>query len=427
MIYKFNDYIAYDIKLDIDDISPSYYELTNNKIKFICVGMFVLKNHDVILVFPKEYPIPDNDDDALEQMKIILQCIKKYNTTEAKTVKQDLKAFHQKNSKDTNTSIIGSMTDIIEYFYDNNGINKFNKVRKQNASANIDWAYTLKKTTPDYVNGAGFVYLYPSSRKKVKDINNPISNLFWITLDKVSQSIGFLYDINFDNVLQERNILFLRKDFEVRKNYYKHMLQKEIYNTFNENMLQCLNNIYSILFEGTSSSIQTVSFVTKDFESIWETIISFVFMHEDNITLPPLEITYFKTKKVNPHQQYIDTIYKSDDKWVILDSKYYNISKSEPGKGDFLKQFFYEFTFENHSNVKFNALLFNYTNTDKIFEEIAKAKFNVISTSPLYGKFIYLIGVNQLNVYKAYATNSNNSSGDNIYQKQLDSLVSYLK
>lgn len=380
-------------------IPNEYYIIVGGNISFQCVGLFIDRLFS-IFIFPKNYLIPSDDKKKAVESTYILKSIIRYNK---KKSKKDNIFINQLKTINQYDSYVYSMMHVIEYFKENGLLSNYNNIYRKNTGKKINWNKTFKKSIPIFSNNNTY-YLDTYTQINVATFDGIITLLNKLALIISINKIGFLYDINQHEIKNEKLIL---EDFNKNKEKYKYLLNQLYSNTFNYKKLEILKSIKCILFDDQSRNEfrSTISLVNCNFELIWEDIVSVCFGNDFErykSDFPTLDINY--KGQIERRSQIPDIVYQNElNKWVILDAKYYDIDNSRPNKGDYLKQYFYEFSFKYSKDCTINALIFNYHGNE--LEYLGYTKINNIDNLLLKNKLIHLIGMDQSKAYKSYSRN----------------------
>lgn len=412
--YKLSLLRSYNI--DLYEFPNKSYECTKNTFSFSTVGLFIHRNFRIV-VFPKCYSIPSEINQQITEASYVIKSIQKYN----RKFKKQASLFQSSICNETiDDSYISSMLLIIENYLETGILYKESKKHEKNINRKIDWNKTLKSITPIAFSNS-LLYLDTYSKVKTKDYSTPITELHKLALYESFEQVGFLFNIDYaktKDLLSE-----LEQSLDYNRQKYKYFLDKEISETYSDAQLELLGAIRCILFEYQSSmnKMDIVPLISYDFQLIWQDVVAECFGNNLSLYIndfPKLDISY--NNKTEHRSQSPDTVYQNGpDSWCILDAKYYDVENNRPGKGDYLKQYFYEFSFTYSQNNITNALIFN-TCHEKI-EYLGQAKITNATNSYLKGRIIHMIGLNQYHAYKCYANNYNNQDS---YRKLLDSTIS---
>lgn len=398
--YRYDFAILNKYGIVLNDFPDESYEQSSTSFHFCVVGLFIHRDYR-IMVYPKNYKEPNDIKDQHKETANLIKSIQKYNR---KSKKSDL-IYQSTNGKlSKRENYIGSMIFIIEHYLNHGLIYREQKEFKKNSNKKIHWNKTMSSVVPDVFNSTT-VYLDTYSNVKMKDYDNDITRLHKLALIESLYQLGFLFNMDYSHYDYE--YYELNNDFTNHKNKYEYQLQMKLSNTFNDTTLELLNNIKSILFDTSLSETKhkIIPIITFNFELVWQDVVSECFKNEVKRYqeyFPSLDIIYKSVKEHRP--QLPDVVYQSaPNSWYILDAKYYDVDFNRPSKGDYLKQYFYEFSFKYNGDSITNALIFNTNGAD--VEYLGNALIKEATNPFLKDKTIHMIGLNQRAAYEYYSKN----------------------
>jgi hypothetical protein len=188
-----------------------------------------------------------------------------------------------------------------------------------NNKGKVNWKRTIQKITPQ-INNNNIVYLNFVTRKnKIKD-NNIITKIHEYCVYESFTRFGWLFLSN--------DILPKKPSIKLNKKAFLIILKEALGNTFNDNkkmLFQSMINIISYVDENTNDKLND-SFGVNQFEYIWENMIDHIFGEENKeIYFPHANWHILQDKGYKKESSPLepDTIIKFNNKYYIIDAKYY--------------------------------------------------------------------------------------------------------
>ena len=335
------------------------------------VGLKFL-NGEPIVIFPRGYRLSDDEKQLRKDIVRLLSTLNRFSGRYEG--ENSINSIGEKNLSMPIQSYQYIIHDFLAHgYYTENEVDyHINKKGK------IYWKRTIQKITPQISNN-NIVYLnFVTSKNKVKN-NTIISKIHeycvWDSINK----FGWLF---FNSEIKSK-----KPSIKLNKKVFLSVLKHELGNTFNENkkmLFQSMINIISQVNENITDKFND-SFGVNHFEYIWEKMIDHVFGEENkDIYFPHAHWHILKGKSYKTESSALepDTIIKLDDKYYIVDAKYYKYGITRnpihlPASSSIEKQIVYGEYIQEKFNVEdnkiFNAFVLPYNsgNSDEHYEFVS--------------------------------------------------------
>lgn len=320
--------------------TPSIISMHGNTFSF-CITGFLVCNNCLVIIFPKKYLRPSNQNCLQQEARLLLNTLLRYRA-ERNHNPEELE-FLEGNNTNTSNRIVSAIS-LITDFQSNGYLHRSIKMKTSKASGYIDWAETIHKTIP-YLNHGQALYPTPIIRKSSTDIDNIIIKIHKAVLQQSISLWGWLLDCtipfneNFEMPCGESEAL--------------NLLQGELHHTYVQREINVINNL--ILFiknkADGSNSIKLDLIATPYFQYVWESICGHIFENQYSFLshiIPKPEWTSEIVK--SKLSQRPDILFRNSNNLFILDAKYYDYQHSTPGWHDIVKQMFYLYTIKKILN-----------------------------------------------------------------------------
>lgn len=366
----------------------------DEELVFKCTG-FIIAQNQIFIVFPKGYVIPKDKIALKQHIRLLIDVLIKYSQdSKLDSVEESLLGGLGKNSE----FISAAFWLIRDYF--NNGILNFQKQEYGlNQSSNINWARTIKGTTP-MVSNRRPVYVDLITKKNIH-YENLITQIHQYAIGQCLALYGWLF--SYDEEFESEYALPCDEDLAV------YLLDLEAQKTFEDRKSNLFLNLKELILGSHNQSKDSImTFVTPYFHTIWEKICSFIFT-DDTKNLPKPPRPYWKVNNMIAETKQIpDIMFKVDNRLFILDAKYYRINFAPnklPGWGDLVKQFFYRHTLIKDSKDQIENIFIFPGQTNRDIDYLGYA---AVENMPSLGN----INGYKLDVYKAMESYVSNKKGD---------------
>ena len=353
-----------------------------DKYQFKYVGVIII-NDFVINCYPKYVPdkIDPNDD-----FKEVLKVIKRY-----KNFHEDID-YQNEELEEISYNQLSMMIFFLEDYYEWGVYSNTQRILQINGNGEIDWDRTINYTTPIIKDKMPYhVELY--TKYNINDLNDYFRLLheyIITTCSKRLEDAGLLE--LFDLTSVELSDKF-EEDFG-EKDYILNRISQEINVEFNSHKQKLLKSMHTFILEENSFSNRNFLTVygTRTYHVIWEEICKKVF--NDYLERQLFELPIDLNEKYDESMKLIEVIEKPkwvlkdgtvkeadgtfipdiitflEDKFIIFDAKYYDITfnrdelTGQPELSSIVKQYFYQLAYDefveahDELNCVKNAFLF---------------------------------------------------------------------
>lgn len=346
---------------------------------FIITGFLVVDNN-LIVVFPKNYNIPDSVDHIKKEASILLKTLMKYRMEK---LHSEDEASLMYGGEGFSASAISNAVFIVTDYVNNGVLVRNTKFKSDVKSGRINWNATINKTVP-FINHNRPVYISPIMDSKVVDAHNMITQIHRYIANECISQWGWLmgYEIN----PQPCKLPVSAKEAVS-------LLKKELSTTYVQRDTEVIKAMIGYLEDrcGEEYSKSLTVLATPYFYYVWESICGYIF--ENNyIKLSSIipQPVWKSTVKNAAISQRPDILFVKGDTFYILDAKYYNYNKNLPGWHDVVKQMFYKYSIEKA--LKHLRRKEQYKNIN----EIANI-FVLPDNSNYYIRYLGIVEIEQLN------------------------------
>ena len=353
-----------------------------DKYQFRYVGVIII-NDFVINCYPKYVPdkIDPNDD-----FKEVLKVIKRY-----KSLHEDID-YQNEELEEISYNQLSMMIFFLEDYYEWGVYSNTQRILEINGNGEIDWDRTINYTTPVIKDKMPYhVELY--TKYNINDLNDYFRLLheyIITTCSKRLEDAGLLELFDLTSVeLSDR----FEEDFGERE-YILNRISQEINVEFNSHKQKLLKSMHTFILEKNSFSNRNFLTVygTRTYHVIWEEMCKKVF--NDYLECHLFELPIDLNEKYDESMKLIEVIEKPEwvlkdgtvkeadgtfipdiitffeDKFIIFDAKYYDITfnrdelTGQPELSSIVKQYFYQLAYgefvEAHDELNCikNAFLF---------------------------------------------------------------------
>lgn len=369
-----------------------YMHVSSGRFSWQVSGFAIVENTPVI-VFPKNYTLPEREEDMREETMMLLRSLLRYrNEHDFETEDSELLFGDTLND----SSRIASAIYIIEDFLQYGLITRTREITSSTRPGKTDWARTIRLKQP-LISEGDVIYMQRVTRVNTFDAGNIIRQIHQCIVGDCASLWGWLlqYESSEGGIEQlpcscEEAIRLMRKELSVT------YVQREI--TLLKTMIEYLSAV-----KGAQENGKKEFLCTPYFHWIWEAICGYLFENEYSrlkVHIPSPE-WHVKNLPSNISQR-PDILFRKEKKLYILDAKYYNYYRNLPGWHDVVKQFFYRETIK--------AVLTG-SRIPEDFQGIQEIEnlfvFPGEGNSDLeYLGFVDVAGVPNLGVVKAFAVNS---------------------
>lgn len=350
--YSYSNFISkFGTKLDDYLYERGLCNHRGDKIYFNFTG-FVISKNEIIVVFPKAYVIPEQEDELKRHTLILAKTLLRYR--QEVTLEEEEKELLGSPDCVRPYGISAALTLIKDY--EEFGYIRREKTKKNSITGNnYDWPSIIKTKAPFISRGIP-VYLELITRHSAYDNSNIICRLHRYAVQKSYEKYGWILG----KVNYEVDPEFSEIPCEV--SLAAHLLNKELETTNKDREIRLIKALLEFIIGcgDNDNRVEIETIATPYFYTTWEAICGYIFnndyiLYKDDIPKPTWHIGSAKEST----KQIPDIIFKNNNTLYILDAKYYDIEINRPGWHDLVKQFFYYYSLKTKfdNNIK-NALIF---------------------------------------------------------------------
>lgn len=335
----FSEGAEYSVKnypLLVDTLSGdgSYISVRSGRFSWNVTGFSIVDNIPII-VFPKNYTVPDNDKDIRYEAVLLLKALLRYRNEHEFDVEESELLF---GNSFNDSSRISSAIFIIEDYLQYGLIQRKHEIYTTTRLGRTDWARTINKTIP-LIGKSGVVYPEPVRRVNTFDTGNILRQIHGFIVGDCASLWGWLLDFDGEELEVKQLPCPLDEAIDI--------LHEELTNTFVQREITLLNTMIEYLnaLRGVRDNSKMEFLCTPYFHWIWEAICGYIFDNDYNhlkIYVPSPE--WHSDKFSAGIEQRPDILFHDEDTLYILDAKYYNYHRNVPGWHDVVKQFYYRLT-----------------------------------------------------------------------------------
>lgn len=308
---------------------------------------FIPVYDDFAVFFPKTFRNDYPQEESMALARVLYKSLKKYSRL-AKQDKQFINLGDVSQVEDDLSSLgyMAALADILEDWiaYGPYKSKQYKFVRSY--AGKIDWKKTAKQIVPN-INSAG-VAVFPSfvTRKRDYHSDDMIAQLQKWAVANADFHLGWLYSDNKHGVLFP-DLARYRDKPPCEVSYAVTFLRKSLKTHFDQRKIRLINFLIRFL-EGKASSTQgQYKMGVKFFWPVWEQVCGDIFENQSDqhfSSLPQPEYTSSRELPLDYGvgiSQKPDIMSTNDNSMSILDAKYYDMSETQPGWSDIVKQLYY--------------------------------------------------------------------------------------
>ncbi len=374
------------------------------------------------VTFPRGYTISDNDDairkDILGLITVLQKFSNRHNGQNRIGTGEEQTAFP-----------ILSYQYVIKDFITHGYYTGHEVEHRLNSRGKINWKRTIQQIQPQVDNG-NIVYLNFISRRSINKANI-LTKIHEFCVYESFSKLGWLY-LSTEYLPKKPSLRFNKKLFLA---------------TLNDALKHTFNNDKKLLFSSMLEIVNCVDekantkefwFGVSHFEYVWENLIDYVFGESNKeIYFPHAKWHIITGDRTESSALEPDTVMKHDEKFYILDAKYYKFgitghSAHLPGTSSIQKQITYgNYIAAKHfaeSNDIYNAFVMPYAarEGDGPLKFVSVGTADWIEYSPETENYKYVLGIllDTKHIMQTY-TRRNEREILNMSQLILDSIQAY--
>lgn len=413
---------VHDKLIDQEVIS---YDGVNDTYQFNYVGVIII-DETVINCYPKYIHDKRSIDDDFKQ---VINVIKRYEST------YEDDAYIDMQIDKLSSNLLPMMLFFVEDYYENGVYTKIHSILEENGDGEIDWNKTVNNDLALVIDDKAY-YTHLETKRKVNDLYDYFRLLHEHIITDSSKYLeknGLLHLFDLTPVEISDNHLddFGELEFILNKLDKQQNIE---FNTHKRKLLKVMQSYLSKknLFNDESTLLL---YGTRSYHEVWEKVCKHVLKDKLDKKLSKLQLPCQLNDKYNPSNELIRIIEKptwilkdkhprktdtfipdivviKDDKFIILDAKYYdlNIDKDitgQPGLESITKEYLYELAFkefakDNGFKTMKNAFLFPTEKSE--VDNVGIVKLDILSLLGLQD--IQLIMLPASLVYEHYLDNT---------------------
>lgn len=347
---------------------------------------------NAVVYFPLGYQLPEKINDLRQDIKNLFRVLALFTTKNDRVLHMD--KFTAPQSVDFP---IQAYLNVINYYLDHDGkyYTETEPTYKIGTHGKKDWSRTIKTVTP-MLQGSSPIYLKQVVRQTTPNTDRLITRIHKYCVFEAFERIGWLYTTNTPQY----------PDLTFDRGMFISVLTTKLSNTNNDNDKQLFKSMIAMIeFKDSQTIDKQFYFGTDKFETVWEKLIDKFFGEANKESYFPHALW---TEKYGPNKGKPasalepDSIMIYDDKFYVLDAKYYKYgvypelgTAALPQSSDINKQITYaQFLKRNKSNGRqvFNAFIMPFNSLCNIFHtngryiNIAEAYGDWIKNPEIYEK-----------------------------------------
>jgi hypothetical protein len=386
---------------------------TNNNYKFSYVGLIIYE--DILLIIAPKYKKGLLEKKEQDQL---IKLFKEYSLREKLNVEESEFLGHSGLNNDK-SNILGIIDYLLEDYTENGlYINDEAKIGI-NGSGVVDWDKTIERNNVFWSKSMQPIYIETITKRLENNKHLIITQIHKYVLSKC---ISLLEDLGVREIFGYDDIEFDIQDLFEDNDEIIYYLENELDVQFIDRKISIIEAMISFIKKQSSDSedCEIQFYGTRYFHIVWEKILGYILSNqyeEFKKYIPkPIWLDYENSKKddegevkENIKSTFIPDILiedKENDRFMILDAKYYNFNFNSdgelignpPGIEDIMKQLAYESIFnKNFKNIE-NIFLVPSNEETKI---IGVVRLELFGTK---GE-IKVIGINAEYVYDKFINN----------------------
>lgn len=315
--------------------------------------------------FPIGYQLPEKDSEIRKDIRMLINILVEF------TEKKDIGYQANKaNKRQTYSFPINAYLEIINHYLAQNGkyYAESEPVYKSSTRGRTNWSRTIKQEIPLLQANGSLIYNKKIVRISSPNVNNLITQIHKYCVYESFEKLGWLF---VSNLPEKPEIAFNKKQFLI-------ILKDKMAHTNidrNKRLFKSMIDMISFLEEDTNE--RHFYYGTYYFEGIWEKLIDRIFgitNKKDYFPRTKWLLKHGKDKNQYPLEP--DSIMVLDNKYYVLDAKYYRYGVTcnpahLPNSSSINKQITYGeylFNMKKIPNKKlFNAFIMPFNMKDNLF------------------------------------------------------------
>lgn len=263
-----------------------------------------------LVVFPRGYRLSETDEDVRKDIIHLLSILRRF------TEKREGSNKPNYNGEELVSFPILAYQYIIYDFLSNGYYTEKDVEYRVSDKGKISWKRTIQKVQP-VVDDDNIIYLKFVTKKSITKADLITKIHEYCVYESISK-LGWLY-LNSSYVPRKPSIKF-------KKKLFLSVLNEALKNTFNNSKKMLFNSMINIINDANEKAIfPDCSYGVTKFEHVWENLIDYVYGEDNKYDFfPHGHYEIIKSgNTVASSPMFPDTIMKIDDRFFILDAKYY--------------------------------------------------------------------------------------------------------
>lgn len=376
----------------------------------------ILHDDQPVVVFPKEYPVPEDPDERIKAAALLVNVIIQYRNDPTVPESEKPLLTGDKNSEARIVTAL-SLLDA----YRSTGLMYRHREEEGKFGKGITlWGETVCRANP-IISDTEIIYDRPIRRIRRKDYKQPVTLIHGYVINECQKMWSWIEGRKPDLLLD-----FYRMPYTYNEAIYQ--LKRELTVTYNQTEIRTIKLLITYLKGRSEKEALGICLVgTHNYEYVWESICGYIF---DSRYRELKDIIPQPTWKDVPWvlSQRPDVISTDTDTLYVIDAKYRSYERDTIGWYDAAKQYLYAYTVrENLLSPKYRTMLPNIKKVGNAFvfpgkEEgikyLGQLSFDEIESLGI----IYAFAVGQKQAMQMYAYKTTYISG-NPYLKELRNVI----
>lgn len=305
---------------------------------------FVWADKNPAVFWPKGMKIHERDFEKWRQNLLLI-----INTLR-RCKKENQSVFFSSGENIENVSPLE--IEILEDYKLNGLYDSKSRIASRSMSGKINWKKTILYSELFSSDDNSPVYLNPYVIKNISD-NNIIKQIHSFIVSESDKRLGWLIAKEGNSVAPECRDKKLKLEINTAISY----VRKELTRQFSEKKIMQLKLMEQFLksFQGKINNTYRDFWGTSSFHIVWESLCKHYYKDQHNDVsgvIPSYIYAEEKVSRSSKNKPLPDIIIFEGDKLAVIDAKYYDFRKTQPGWADMVKQFFYVKAYQNFKGYK---------------------------------------------------------------------------
>lgn len=276
------------------------------------VGIKIL-NNEIEFHYPETYNLDTRNEKQLR--KEIVSILRTVSL--AKTISNDKSSYYSRHNENYVFPLKSFLWIINDYLINGKYQNR-EKIFVKGIKGKVNWKKTMQ--SQPIISGGNIIYTNIVSERK-NNIDDMLTEIYFFCVQKAVDSLGWLYDIKFENQGLDYYKLYNQKK-------YLSVINDELSHSYDDNKKIRLNNMKNIIIGLDDSMVQTkdIVFGVDSYDYVYEKMIDMMFSKVKNKKDFYPSATWslvIDNSEINSTNLRPDTIMIKSNRLYILDAKYY--------------------------------------------------------------------------------------------------------